>query len=346
MAESERLPSAVQERLPAVYRGSAIEQRYTCVPDYGREDPEAFTFFPKDWSLEPAPTTEERNERYREAAIPLAQDVGQEALDHADVAPSEITHVIAVSCTGFFAPGLDVELVKRLDLPSSTRRTFIGFMGCYAAFNALRVAHGFCQSQPDARVLIVCVELCTLHFQIDSTLESVVVNSLFSDGAAGAVLSARPRAETKGKMVYVDGCCHLDDDSLEDMTWTIGDTGFKMGLSSRVPDVVGRRLPRFVNDLLAPRGLERGDVDFWAIHPGGRRIVERAREALDLSDADVAASLEVLRRYGNMSSPTVLFVLEHILQRSSRGDGSPPGRGIAMAFGPGLTIEGALFERV
>jgi len=346
MAQIDTLPDALQSRLPAIYRGSAIDGRYTCVADYGKEDAEEFTFFPNTWTLEPAPTTEDRNEHYRESVIPLAEDVGQRALEQADVAADDITHVIAVSCTGFFAPGLDVELVKRLGLSPTTARTFIGFMGCYAAFNALRVAHSFCQSQPDARVLVVCAELCTLHFQIDDSLESVVVNSLFSDGAAGAVLSARPESEARGRLAYVDGRSHLDDDSMEDMTWAIGDTGFKMGLSSRVPDVVGDNLPSYVDNLLAPHGLSQEDVGFWAIHPGGRRIVEGAREALSLSEADVADSLAVLRRYGNMSSPTILFVLQRILEQQAQGDGAPPEHGVAMAFGPGLTIEGALFRRV
>ena len=346
MAQIDTLPDPLQSRLPAIYRGSAIDGRYTCVPDYGKDDADDFTFFPNTWTLEPAPTTEDRNEHYRESVIPLAEDVGQRALEQAGVAPDDITHVIAVSCTGFFAPGLDVELVKRLGLPPTTERTFIGFMGCYAAFNALRVAHSFCQSQPDARVLVVCAELCTLHFQIDDSLESVVVNSLFSDGAAGAVLSARPESEARGRLAYVDGRTHLDDDSMEDMTWAIGNTGFKMGLSSRVPDVVGDNLPAYVDALLAPRGLEQDDVGFWAIHPGGRRIVEGAREALGLSEADVDDSLAVLRRYGNMSSPTILFVLQRILNQQAQGDGASPKHGVAMAFGPGLTIEGALFQRV
>lgn len=346
MSNIESLPDSIQSRLPAIYRGSSIEARYSCVDDYGRSDPEEFTFFPNTWTLEPAPTTEDRNEHYRESVVPLTEDVAQRALAATETDSDEITHVIAVSCTGFFAPGLDVELVKRLDLPPTTQRTFIGFMGCYAAFNALRVAHSFCQSQADARVLIVCAELCTLHFQIDDSLESVVVNSLFSDGAAAAVLSRRSEAEARGRLAYVDGRCHLDDDSMEDMTWAIGDTGFKMGLSSRVPDVVAENLPGYIDDLLGANALDRNDPDFWAIHPGGRRIVEGARATLDLSEADVADSLAVLRRYGNMSSPTILFVLKRILDQRLRGDGAPPEHGVAMAFGPGLTIEGALFSRV
>lgn len=346
MQRIERLPAPLQNRLPALYEQSAIDYRYSCVDDYGEAEPEAFSFFPENWALDPAPTTKERNEKYREAAIPLAEDVAGRALQQADVTADEITHVIAVSCTGFFAPGLDVELVKRLDLSPSTERTFIGFMGCYAAFNALRVAHSFCQSQPDARVLVVCAELCTLHFQIDDTLESVIVNSLFSDGAAAAVLAARSENEAKGRLAYVDGQCRLDDDSMDDMTWAIGNTGFLMGLSSRVPDVIAGHLPDYVEDLLHANGQTQEEVDFWAIHPGGRAVVERAQEVLGLTPDDVRDSLEVLRRYGNMSSPTILFVLKLILDRRAQGDGAPPDRGVAMAFGPGLTIEGALFERV
>ena len=346
MGRIESLPDALKSRLPALYRGSAIDARYTCVPDYGRTDATNFTFFPPNWSLKPVPSTEERNEHYRASVVPLAEDVGQRALEASDSTADDITHVIAVSCTGFFAPGLDVELVKRLGLSPTTQRTVIGFMGCYAAFNALRVADSFCQSNPDARVLIVCAELCTLHFQVKDSLEDVVVNSLFSDGAAAAVLSSREASEARGRLAYIDGGSHLDDDSMEDMTWAIGDTGFKMGLSSRVPDVVGENLPDYVDNLLSPHGLTQDDLDFWAIHPGGRRIVEGARETLGLSEAQVADSLAILRQYGNMSSPTILFVLKRILDRRAEGDGAPPEHGVAMAFGPGLTIEGALFQRV
>ena len=346
MQQIERLPEPLRVRLPALYEQSAIDYRYSCIEDYGKDDADAFTFFPENWDLDPAPSTQERNEKYREAAIPLAEDVAGRALDEADVEAEEITHVVAVSCTGFFAPGLDIELVKRLDLPASTERTFIGFMGCYAAFNALRVAHSFCQSQPDARVLVVCTELCTLHFQIDDTLESVIVNSLFSDGGAATILSSRSEREAKGRLAYVDGRSRLDDDSMEDMTWAIGNTGFLMGLSSRVPDVIADHLPGYVDALLGANDRTPADVDFWAIHPGGRAVVERAQEVLGLAPDDVQPSLEVLRRYGNMSSPTILFVLKHILDRAAQGDGAPPDQGVAMAFGPGLTIEGALFERV
>lgn len=341
MQQVEGIPRPLRDRLPAIYRRSAIDYRYTCIEDYGRDDPSAFTFFPKNWSLRPAPSTAKRNQKYREAVLPLAEEVGRRALDQSSVSTDEITHVIAVSCTGFFAPGLDIELVKRLGLPPTTQRTVVGFMGCYAAFNALRVAHSFCQTHPEARVLIVCAELCTLHFQASQSLENVIVNSLFSDGAAAAVISARSTDEAAGQLAYVDGAARLDDDSMDDMTWDIGDTGFLMGLSSRVPDVIATHLPAYLRGLLHPHNVTPDDIGFWAIHPGGRAVVEKAQEVLEVPDTAVRDSLEVLRLHGNMSSPTILFVLQRILERA---DNSGPG--VAMAFGPGLTIEGALFERV
>lgn len=374
MTQIESLSKPLRSRLPAVYRGSAIDARHSCIPDYGEDDPAAFDFFPATWTLEPAPSTAERNARYREAAVPLAEDVAQRALRQSGVASDDITHVIAVSCTGFFAPGLDVQIVKRLGLPPTTQRTMIGFMGCYAAFNALRVAHSFCQSHPDARVLVVCVELCTLHFQIEDTLESVVVNALFADGAAAAVLSARSGNDARGRLAYRGSRSVMDDDSEDAMTWTIGDTGFRMGLSPRVPDVIAEHLPGYTQGLLANHGLQHASVDAWAIHPGGRRIVERAKDVLALSDDDVATSLGILRDYGNMSSPTILFVLQRLLGWNteatpgtngasaaasdsqanasafgagrSASSGTLPNALVAMAFGPGLTIEGALFGRV
>ena len=348
MQRVESIPPQVRKRIPQIYARSGIDYRFSCIEDYGRL-PEAFDFYPKTWSLTPAPTTSARNAKYRSSVIPLSETVAGAALDQAQMDADEITHVIVVSCTGFFAPGLDIELVKRLGLRPSTQRTFIGFMGCYAAFNALRVAHGFCQSDPAARVLIVCAELCTLHFQVSSNLENAIINAIFSDGAAAAVLSSRSAADADGHLSYAHSYALLDDDSMPDMTWEIGDSGFLMGLSSRVPGVLARQLPIYVERLLKRGGIGRDEVDFWAIHPGGRAIVEQAQEVLDLEDDDVQDSLEVLRLHGNMSSPTILFVLKRFLDRHQklRTQGKPGlHNGVAMAFGPGLTLEGALFSRV
>ncbi len=339
------LPDRIRSRIPELYQKSAIEYRYSCIPDYLHDDPARFEFYPPNWDLTPAPTTEQRNTMYRQAVLPMAEQVARDAIHAAGLTADDITHVVAVSCTGFFAPGLDIMLVKRLGLPASTRRALIGFMGCYAAFNGLRVADGFCKSHPGARVLLVCAELCTLHFQVTDSMEDAVINSLFSDGAAAAVLSSCDESDAAGKLVYTDNASLIDDDSEDYMTWDIGNTGFNMGLSPRVPAVIASHVGPFLDGMLSRNDLSRGDVDFWGIHPGGRAIVERAQQALELSDDQVADSLDVLRQNGNMSSPTILFVLDRLLRRREEADARHgPKTAIAMAFGPGLTLEGCLLQ--
>ncbi|NND72823.1 MAG: type III polyketide synthase, partial [Rhodothermales bacterium] len=262
---------------------------------------------------------------------------------------SDITHVITVSCTGFFAPGLDIELCGRLGLSPHVERVHIGFMGCYAAFNALKTAHAFCQANPGAVVLVVCVELCTLHFQVSDTMEKAVINSLFSDGAAAVILRSKSRSEAGGQLTYRTGLCALDDESRDHMTWEVGDIGFNMGLSRRVPEVISSMLPDYIDALLCKAGKDVSDVSFWAIHPGGRAVVEKAVEVLDLAPEDTFDSTEVLRQFGNMSSPTILFILSRFVQRNRSLVGAGKagvGNGVAMAFGPGLTIEGCFIEQV
>lgn len=344
MQQVEGISPGLRKRLPLIYNLSGIAERYTCVKDYQLEDAAQFTFYPKTWSLAPAPSTGARNKKYQESVLPMARAAACQALAEAEVDPTEISHLIAVSCTGFFAPGLDIHLVRDLGLRPNTERMLIGFMGCYAAFNALRAAHAICQSRPGARVLIVCAELCSLHFQIKDSIESVVVNSLFADGAAAVVVAARDETEARGKIAYLDGPCLLDNDSMDHMSWEIGDTGFLMGLSSKVPDVLARQLPVYIEGALRRSGLERNEIDFWAIHPGGRQILEKAQQVLELTDAEIAESFGVLRDYGNMSSPTVLFILQRILARRAAGEDLRTG--VALAFGPGLTIEGCVLREV
>ena len=337
---------SLRRRIPQVFALSGIEHRHTCIKDYARSAPE-FQFYPPTWSLDPKPGTAARNALYKEAILPIAEEAARGALEQSGRDPSEITHVIAVTCTGFFAPGLDIHLVRRLCLPATTARSVIGFMGCYAAFNGLKLAHAICQSQPDARVLLVCAELCSLHFQIENTLESVVVNALFADGAAAVVLASTPASETAGKLVYKDGYCMMDEASMDAMTWEVGDTGYMMGLSPQVPEIIARNLPKYMGNLLGRNALEQNDVNFWAVHPGGRQVLDRTQSVLGLTDEQMADSYGVLRDYGNMSSPTILFILKRILERNRqmRAEGKADyGPGVALAFGPGLTIEGAVFD--
>ena len=347
MQRVEELSPALRKRVPKIYQLTGIEQRHTCVPDYVR-DPDLPNFDPRDWVVSHLSTTGERNDFYRANVIPLAVEAATKAISGAGIDAGAITHVVVVSCTGFFAPGLDIHLVKSLGLAAGTQRTLIGFMGCYAAFNALRVANAFCQSDASACVLVVCAELCSLHFQTQNTLESVLVNALFADGCAAAIVRPRNAEELTGsegspKLVYERGLCRLDDDSMDHMSWAISDKGFLMGLSSDVPSVVAKHLPCYINDLLSGAGLSGSDVGFWGIHPGGRQIVERAQLALGLNEGDVRDSLSILREYGNMSSPTILFVLKRMMETGTAPSGS---RGVALAFGPGLTIEGCLLSCV
>jgi predicted naringenin-chalcone synthase len=251
---------------------------------------------------------------------------------------ASISHLIVVTCTGFFAPGVDAALVHDLGLRRDVQRTVIGFMGCYAAFNALRMASTICNADPEAVVLVVCVELCSIHFQREFSMNNVVANCLFSDGAGAALVTSEPEGAARGVLELVDSHTCIEVDSETQMTWTISDSGFRMALAPEVPDTLRRGIDPFVATLLGKAGVRRTDVRFWAVHPGGRRIVEAVRDELDLAEEDVAPSFEVLGECGNMSSPTILFVLERCLARRR----APGSLGVALAFGPGLTLESLL----
>jgi alpha-pyrone synthase len=332
---------SLRRRIPAIYASSSIDRRYSCIPDYASE-PDNFQFYPQNWALNPFPTTADRNQFYAQQATPLAIRASREALGQSPYIAQDITHLIVVSCTGFSSPGIDIQIIQQLNLPPTVARTLIGFMGCHGALNGLKVAHDSCQANPLARVLMVCVELCTLHFQIEDSIESVVTNALFSDGAAAVILSSEPAA---GKSLhYRSGHSLVMPDSQELMSWTIGNTGFLMGLSPQVPDRIGANIARYIDTVLDSCYLSRSDLAFWAIHPGGIQIVKQVQAALDLPQSQLQESYDVLRDYGNMSSPTILFILKRILDRLAEDNSSQPQLGSAMAFGPGLTIECALLE--
>jgi alpha-pyrone synthase len=348
MSRVEKIPKSLRKRMNQIYSLSGIDYRYSCLEDYGRE-PENFRFYPQNWSLSPFPTTEKRNQKYQTSVVDLAVNASKQALDRANINSEKITHLIVVSCTGFFCPGLDIHLVKQLKLKLTINRTIIGFMGCHAALNALKIAHSICQTESDARVLLVCAELCTLHFQFDTTIENTATNSLFSDGVGAAILASQSFEAAKGKLAYLDGSSLLDKDSLEHLTWNIGNTGFLIGLSRQVPELIADRLPSYLNTFLDRHGLSLKELDFWAIHPGGKRIIEQIQLVLELTDEKVADSFEILRLYGNMSSATILFVLKRILDRHQanlKQKNKGYQKGIALAFGPGVSLESCLWQKV
>jgi predicted naringenin-chalcone synthase len=244
----------------------------------------------------------------------------------------QITHLLITCCTGFSAPGLDFEVVQRCNLPSSVERTMIGFMGCYAAINALKLARHIVRSEPAARVLVLNLELCTLHLQETARIEEVLSFLLFGDGCAAALITAEPQgiALDRFRAVVVPGTGDM-------ITWNIGDFGFDMVLSGQVPSTIHDALQKSVGEILD--GADVAAIDLWAVHPGGRTVLDAVERAFALAPEALAASRDVLRRYGNMSSGTVMFVLENILRTAARG-----AKGCAMAFGPGLTAETMLFR--
>jgi predicted naringenin-chalcone synthase len=240
---------------------------------------------------------------------------------------------VTVSCTGFQAPGFDIELIKKLHLAPTIERTHVGFMGCHGALNGLRVARAYADSQPAARILLCAVELCGLHYRYSWTPRSMVSNALFADGA-GALVGAA--GDTAGWRAVASGTCVFPDTQYA-MTWSIGDHGFEMTLSTHVPGLIAQHLRPWVEQWLAGNGLKLAEIASWAVHPGGPRILSAVEESLGLASEATAVSREVLECCGNISSPTVLFILERLRQRQA------PRPCVALGFGPGLTAEAALF---
>lgn len=337
MSEAFEGRPATQRRLRGIYRRSGIETRYSCRSDY-LHPPAASRLAPGRPAAEVLGTAG-RMDVYEREAPPLAAEAARRALtglpggNGDDPVPS-ITHLVVVTCTGFFAPGLDFVLARELGLDLSVPRLAIGFMGCSAAFNGLRAARDIVLGQPDARVLVVCVELCTLHVQPGERRDDLVAASLFGDGAAACVVGS---GAPDGLLFSLEEFLSVVKPDTEDrMAWRVGDHGFDLRLSARIPAELAEAVPTALRRLF---GDDR--PAFWAVHPGGRAIVERLASILDLAPSDVAPSFEVLRRFGNLSSATILFVLEEIA-RTVPPAGKP---GVMMAFGPGLVIEMARVSR-
>jgi predicted naringenin-chalcone synthase len=279
------------------------------------------------------PSTAQRMQRFEQKAPGLALEAAG-GLNLSDEDKDAVTHVIVTTCTGFSAPGLDLQIVEGLGLKPSTERTIVGFMGCYAAISALKLARHIVRSQPEAKVLVVSLELCTLHLQETSDLEQVLTFLVFGDGCAAALVSSEPTG-----LELESFHAELVPAAADQITWTIRDLGFDMFLSGHVPGSIRHALGESQDRILRGAGAEA--FDLWAIHPGGRTVLDAVEAAFSLPPKAMAASREVLRRFGNMSSATVLFVLKALLD-----DPQPKGaRGCAMAFGPGLTAETMLFSQ-
>jgi predicted naringenin-chalcone synthase len=277
------------------------------------------------------PETPERMEIFERMAPRLARC----ALDKLRLTAAEragITHVLVTSCTGLYAPGLDFDVVDHLGLDTGVERTVIGFMGCYAAINGLKQARHIVRSEPQAKVLMLNLELCTLHLQETQELEQVLSFLVFADGCAAALISAEASGFAMDSFRSV-----LIPATRELITWKIRGLGFDMMLSGKVPGEIGKALREVGGAVLGERALE--DVSLWGVHPGGKSVLDAVERGLGLSEESLWASREVLERFGNMSSATVMFVLERLMQKAQSGE-----QGCAMSFGPGLTAETMLFH--
>jgi predicted naringenin-chalcone synthase len=275
-------------------------------------------------------------ERYAKEAPLLALIASRRALDESGVKAEQITHLVTVSCTGFQAPGFDIELIKKLGLSFTTHRAHVGFMGCHGALNGLKLAKALADASSSACVLVCAVELCSLHFQYGWDTQKVVANSLFADGAAACVVASPPKMAKESWRIAASGA-GIFPDSEEAMTWKIGNHGFEMTLSNRVPDLIASHLPLWCENWLAENKLKSSDIHSWAIHPGGPRILEAVAACLNLSQDTIRASRDVLTACGNMSSPTILFILRNLMLEKA------PRPCVALGFGPGLSVEAALF---
>jgi alpha-pyrone synthase len=307
-------------KLRQIAAGAGIERRYTVLAQpFGKSGSGAF------YEYGAFPTTQARMRAYQHSALPLALKAVHGLGDR--LGPDTITHLILTSCTGFYAPGLDIELVRDLGLPTTTKRSLLGFMGCYAGLTALRNAREIVQAQPSARVLVVNVELCSLHLQPATAFDRLVSFLLFADGAAASIVSA----ETTG--LRLDSAeTYLSLADADRMAWEIEDSGFAMTLDARVPQKIKSFIERHPDALGRP---SEPATHRWAIHPGGKAILDAVQAAYAITEEQMAPSREVLRDYGNMSSVSVLFALEKQLRRPAILEE----RGTAFAFGPGLTLE-------
>ena len=320
----------------AVYRNSGIDRRHSVLRNYDGQGQDAFFLRAHDGTLK-GPGTAARNDIFAVESRAMSVALARKIIGNCPgIGSADVTHVVTVSCTGFYNPGPDYYIVRELGLSDATQRYHLGFMGCYAAFPALRMAAQFCEADPRAVVLVMCLELCSIHMQLTGAQDNLLANSLFADGAGAAIVSAREPSPENSAYRIEGFRSALVPSGEQDMTWRIGDQGFDIALSSYVPKLIGANIREMVLPALAIVGLSLPDIDTWAVHPGGKAIIDQVQKSLELSSEQVRTSREVLRACGNMSSASILFVLEEILRHPSD---KTLERVCAIAFGPGLTVE-------
>jgi len=319
-----------------IYSNSGIKTRHSILDDF-RDNVLPELYFNGHGTL---PGTEMRNKIYEEKGRKLFIETARKLLE-GDVTHQEnkITHLITISCTGFYSPGPDFDIMRNLNLNRNIERYNLGFMGCYAVIPGLKMANQICNANRNARVMVISTELCTLHFQGGSNTDELISASVFADGAAGAIVSSE-KPETGSHFEIKEFASTIIEEGAGDMAWTIGDTGFNMVLSAYIPELLSSNLAGFLKPVFKQYNLRKSDVNHWAVHPGGRAILDKIEQHLELQPDIMKYSRRVLSEYGNMSSATILFVLKDILEAKKMNQTSE--HVFAMAFGPGLTIESGL----
>lgn len=320
-----------RRKIGIISRKSGIRQRHSVIPDFG-SSPEDFCFFAPNPQLLPEPSLSRRMDEYRKHAAGLSARAIRQ-IEGFEGISQQITHLITVTCTGLFAPGTDIDLIQGLGLNPAVSRLSVNFMGCNAAIIALKQADMICKADPSALVLIVCTELCSLHFQRRYNDDYILSNLIFGDGSAAVLVGGSPLPGHNPVLAISRFDSLLTPTGYQDMAWQLSETGFLMNLSSYVSSLIQEN----IGPMFRAIGLDPSDIRHWAIHPGGKKILDDVASVLALRNGELSHSYDVLRDHGNMSSPTVLFVLKALL--SSRTPAESGDKLLAVAFGPGLSIE-------
>ena len=329
MSKVYELDKTEKRKLNFLYNHSGIETRYSVIDDYSIPQDE-WDFLPKQ-NGEPFPTLEKRMKIYDREALTLSLKVVEKCIA-GFIQPQDITHLITVSCTGMSAPGLDLQIAEALELSPNVFRTSVNFMGCYAAIHALKLAKLICEAEPDANVVIADTELCTLHFQQEYNADNAASSLLFADGSAAVLVSNKHSSATS---ITLDGFfSHVSYKGKKDMAWELSSKGFLMTLSGYVPQLIEEDIDELVVASLNHHNVDKSSITHWCIHPGGKKILQAIENKLNLSKDDLCYSRSVLAKYGNMSSPTILFVLKEMLNNIKH-----KAKIFGVAFGPGLTME-------
>ena len=331
VAKASGLNAAQTKWLERVYSQSGIETRHSVLEDFSR-DVDDWSF----WNNGP-PTTEARNDLYITHAPVLSEKSCLLALAEWGQDPKNITHIIYVSCTGIIAPGIQAYLQQALRLNASVCQFGLNMMGCFGAFKGLQMADAFCSQNPLHRVLVVCTELCSLHFQQTDSHEEQIGNALFADASAACIVAHTPSQSEKSSF-YMH--CHKSQilpGTREKMTWELSNRGLIFGLKKEVPDLIKEHIAGFA-DALLPKGVVPQEC-LWPIHPGGKGIVQAVEDGLELTPSHTSSSWDVLKQYGNISSAAYLCVLNRLRKQQNAQKWA-----VGLGFGPGLCFEGMLLE--